>query len=57
MEKSKENQKVLSGQRIRFLRNTKGWTRQELGEHADVNTFTTITHRISAHPKTAFIKA
>jgi len=37
MEKSKENEKVLLGQRIRSLRNTKGWTQQELGEHADVN--------------------
>ena len=37
MEKSNENEKVLLGQRIRSLRNTKGWTQQELGEHADVN--------------------
>lgn len=37
MEKSKENEKVLLGQRIRSLRNTKGWTQQELGELSDVN--------------------
>lgn len=37
MEKSEENEKILLGQRIRSLRNTKGWTQQELGEHADVN--------------------
>ena len=37
MEKSNENEKVLLGQSIRSLRNMKGWTQQELGEHADVN--------------------
>ena len=37
MEKSKENDMALLGQRIRSLRNIKGWTQQELGEHADVN--------------------
>jgi transcriptional regulator with XRE-family HTH domain len=37
MENTKGNEKVLLGQRIRSLRNTKGWTQQELGEHADVN--------------------
>ncbi len=37
MENAKENEKVLLGQRIRSLRNTKGWTQQKLGEHADIN--------------------
>ena len=37
MEKSKENDMALLGRRIRSLRNTKGWTQQELGEHADIN--------------------
>ena len=37
MKNSKENEMVFLGQRIRSLRNMKGWTQQELGEHADVN--------------------
>jgi transcriptional regulator with XRE-family HTH domain len=37
MEKRQENPKVLLGRRIRFLRNAKGWTQQELGARADVN--------------------
>lgn len=37
MSKSKENQNVLLGRRIRALRNQKGWTQQELGEKADLN--------------------
>jgi len=37
MENSLENQKVLLGRRIRTLRNKKGWTQQELGDHADIN--------------------
>ena len=37
MGKGKEDEKVLLGQRIRTLRNMKGWTQQELGEHADTN--------------------
>ena len=37
MENSKEDEKVLLGRRIRFLRNLKGWTQQKLGEQADVN--------------------
>jgi len=37
MENSKENEVVPLGQRIRALRNMKGWTQQELGENADVN--------------------
>ena len=28
---------MLLGRIIRSLRNTKGWTQQELGEHADIN--------------------
>ena len=28
---------MLLGRRIRSLKNTKGWTQQDLGEHADVN--------------------
>lgn len=37
MERSKEDEKILLGRRIRTLRNMKGWTQQELGEQADVN--------------------
>ena len=37
MEKTKGDEKVLLGRRIRSLRNLKGWTQQQLGEQADVN--------------------
>ena len=37
MKKGKKKEKALLGRRIRSLRNTKGWTQQELGEHAEVN--------------------
>ncbi len=37
MAKPHENPGVLLGRRIRALRNTKGWTQQELGERADIN--------------------
>jgi transcriptional regulator with XRE-family HTH domain len=37
MEKSQEDMNILLGRRIRSLRNTKGWTQQELGNRADVN--------------------
>ena len=37
MKKSEQNSQVLLGRRIRSLRNSKGWTQQELGEQADVN--------------------
>jgi len=37
MKNPKTNAQVLLGRRIRFLRNMKGWTQQELGEQADVN--------------------
>jgi len=37
MKKPSDNGKILLGRRIRSLRNTKGWTQQELGERADIN--------------------
>ena len=37
MKKLQENAAVLVGRRIRSLRETKGWTQQELGNQADVN--------------------
>ena len=37
MKKQKESADILLGRRIRNLRNLKGWTQQELGNHADVN--------------------
>lgn len=37
MQKSKLDEKILLGRRIRSLRNTKGWTQQELGRQADIN--------------------
>ena len=37
MKNPSQNTKVLLGQRIRSLRNSKGWTQQELGGRADVN--------------------
>lgn len=37
MERSHEDASILLGRRIRSLRNTKGWTQQELGSRADIN--------------------
>ena len=37
MKNLNENAAILLGRRIRSLRNGKGWTQQELGDHADVN--------------------
>jgi len=37
MKKSYENAAILLGRRIRSLRESKGWTQQELGTQADVN--------------------
>ena len=37
MKKSRENEKILLGLRIRSLRIAKGWTQQELGSQADIN--------------------
>ena len=37
MEKLQEDTNILLGRRIRSLRNTKGWTQQELGNQADIN--------------------
>ena len=37
MPKTKENQNVLLGRRVRTLRTQKGLTQQELGEKADIN--------------------
>ena len=37
MKRSKDKAEILLGYRIRSLRNIKGWTQQELGNHADVN--------------------
>jgi transcriptional regulator with XRE-family HTH domain len=35
--KKEMNAEILLGRRIRKLRTEKGWTQQELGDHADVN--------------------
>jgi transcriptional regulator with XRE-family HTH domain len=37
MKSNHENAAVLLGRRIRSLRTEKGWTQQELGDHAEVN--------------------
>lgn len=37
MKKIKDSDIILLGRRIRTLRNTKGFTQQELGHHADVD--------------------
>ena len=37
MKTNDENAVILLGRRIRSLRNEKGWTQQELGDHAEVN--------------------
>jgi transcriptional regulator with XRE-family HTH domain len=37
MKKSQDDMNILLGRRIRFLRNLKGWTQQELGNQADIN--------------------
>jgi XRE family transcriptional regulator, regulator of sulfur utilization len=37
MKRTKDNTESLLGQRIRSLRDIKGWTQQELGSQADVN--------------------
>ena len=37
MEKTGEDTQTLLGRRIRTLRKARGWTQQELGDHADVN--------------------
>ncbi len=37
MQKLRESVNILLGRRIRALRNSKGWTQQELGSQADIN--------------------